>query len=75
MWWAGRRKIADTGPDQGGGWVMDWGWPQWVMLVGVVIGAINDIRKTRRDATNASITFSVTWLVVAWVLWMGGFWS
>lgn len=22
MWWAGRRKIADTGPDQGGGGVM-----------------------------------------------------
>jgi hypothetical protein len=54
---------------------MDWGWPQWVMLVGVVMGVINDIRKTRRDATNASITFSATWLVVAWVLWMGGFWS
>lgn len=52
-----------------------WDWPQWTMIVWLVVFTLSRMVMTDRPLHTAIGNAAATGPVVAWVLWMGGFWS
>ena len=50
-----------------------WGWPQWVMAAWLSLVLFWVVIRFRGNSEQLPIFLG--WSGMAWVLWMGGFWS
>lgn len=49
-----------------------WEWPQWVIAGFIIFVLICQAAPANDNLRGLNI---LIWVFVAWVLWMGGFWS
>jgi len=53
-----------------------WGWPQWVMAALMLVQAVlNVIGHTAKGQPRTAFFAPFASALIAWVLWMGGFWG
>jgi hypothetical protein len=53
-----------------------WGWPQWVIVGCVAWGVLTSIAKDGEPKGDYNAGFAIAdGMILAWLLWMGGFWG
>jgi len=52
-----------------------WGWPQWAMVAAIALRAGCAVHQMRGWDPGAELWAVIGWVVIASIMWMGGFWG